>query len=117
MYYRVTIRVGRATKTAYLESSSKERVIDLIESLTYYRVTSITKSLYNSSNRDRGENLKTFPIVKVIAINRKYRLCRQFLFHNVIDLKILSNSIKSYLTIDGKKIDCILSVVSKSKES
>lgn len=115
--FQVQLKQGATVKSVNVEADNYENVLLFFQSVTTMKVTEIKKVEYQMDGLIPSDDMQYYPVVKTIGRNDDQNIAKQFLLNN-IKLTINENELfafmKQYLTIDGFKIDSVLSTVFKS---
>jgi len=114
--YRVQLKQGSRTIVNHLEADSWEDILSFYNAVSTMKVTEILEVKYSDDNQPPIDDFNYKRLFKGIIRNEDLKISRQIILHNIkksISVDELSNYIKSYLKIRGKKVDGVLTTLFK----
>lgn len=114
--FRVQLKQGSRTIVNHLEASSWQDILNFYNSISTMKVSEILEVRYSDEAKPPIDDFNYKRLFKGIIRNEGSHISKQIILHNIkksIDSKELSNYIKQYLTINGQKVDGVLTTLFK----
>jgi len=115
--FRVQLKQGSRTIVNHLEADKWEDILAFYEKVSTMQVSEILEVRYKNDTKPPIDDFNYKRLYKGIIRNEESHISRQIILHNLklnINSDNLSQYIKQYLKIRGKKIDGVLVTLFRS---
>jgi hypothetical protein len=115
-FYRVQLKQGSRTIVNHIEASSWQDVLNFYNAVSTMKVSEILEVKYKDETKPPVDDFNYKRLFKGFIRNEEARVSRQIILHNIkksVNIKDMYNYIKQYLTIQGLKVDSILTTLFK----
>ena len=115
-FYRVQLKQGSRTIVNHLEADDWEDVLNFYNAVSTMKVSEILEIKYKDETKPPIDDFNYKRLFKGFIRNEKERVSRQIIIHNIkksVNINDIYSFIKQYLTIQGLKVDSILTTLFK----